>query len=113
MHALESGKEKTHKHNQIWGIVPGRGGCQKFVYVFLFCSGHSLYYIWGSKKHIKRKSPQKSRDNPLKILFMCFFLYVFSPPMEASNALNYRVWGIPAVLLRGLSGVIRANRKFE
>ena len=24
--------------------------------------------------------------------------------MEASNALNYRVWGIPAVLLRGIPG---------
>ena len=29
-----SGKEKTHKHKQICGIVPGLGGCQKVVYVF-------------------------------------------------------------------------------
>ena len=36
-----SGKEKTHKHKQICGIVPGLGGCQKFVYVFF--AGHSLW----------------------------------------------------------------------
>ena len=29
-----SGKEKTHKHKQICGIVPGLGGCQNVVYVF-------------------------------------------------------------------------------
>ena len=33
-----SGKEKTHKHKQICGIVPGLGGCQNFVYVFFFGS---------------------------------------------------------------------------
>ena len=42
-----SGKEKTHKHKQICGIVPGLGGCQNFVHV-LFFSGHSL---WGRKTH--------------------------------------------------------------
>ena len=31
-----SGKEKTHKHKQIWGIVPGLGGRQKVVYVTFF-----------------------------------------------------------------------------
>ena len=30
----------------------------------------------GEKKHIN-KNPQKSRDKPVKFLFMCFFLYVF------------------------------------
>ena len=39
-----SGKEKTHKHKQICGIVRGLGGRQNFVYVFF--SGHSL---WGRK----------------------------------------------------------------
>ena len=29
-----SGKEKTHKHKQICGIVPGLGGCRKYVCVF-------------------------------------------------------------------------------
>ena len=66
-----SGKEKTHKHKQICGIVPGLGGCQKFVYVFF--SGHSL----GGEKTHKQNSPPKSRDNPVKILFTCFVFYVF------------------------------------
>ena len=47
------------------GIVPGLGGCQKFVYVFF--SGHSL----GGEKHINKippKIPGQSREN---------FVYVF------------------------------------
>ena len=33
---------------------------------------------YGEKKHInKNPPPPKSRDNPLKILFTCFFLYEF------------------------------------
>ena len=28
------GKEQTHKHRQIWGIVPGLGGWPKYVYAF-------------------------------------------------------------------------------
>ena len=70
-------RKKTHKHKHICGIVPGMGGWQKFVYVFF--SGHSL---WGRKTH-KQNPPPKSRDNPVKILFMHFFsLCVFcrSPP---------------------------------
>ena len=35
----------------------------------------------GEKKHINKVSPPKSRDNPVKILFTCFFLYVFSLPI--------------------------------
>ena len=66
------GKKKTHKHKQIYGIVPRLGGCQKFVYVF-FLFGPSPM---GEKKHIN-KIPPKSRDNPAKIMFTCFFLYVF------------------------------------
>ena len=42
-------ERKTHK--QIRGIVPGQGGCQKFVYVFF--SGHSS---WG-KNNIPPKIP--------------------------------------------------------
>ena len=53
-----SGKDKTHKHKQICGIVPGLGGCQTFVYVFF--SGHSL---WGRKKHINKIPPRQSRGN--------------------------------------------------
>ena len=69
---LLSGKEKTHKHKQICGIVPGLGGCQKFVYAFFF----RVIPYGGEKKHIN-KIPPKFRDNPVKILFMCFVLYVF------------------------------------
>ena len=43
---LLSGKEKAHKHKQICGIVPGLGGCQKFVYVFFFGS-----FLMGEKKN--------------------------------------------------------------
>ena len=46
------------------------------VCVFFFSSGHSL---WGRKKTHKRNPPPKSRDNPVKILFTCFVLYVFFP----------------------------------
>ena len=55
---FSSGKEKTHKHKQICGIVPGLGGCQKFVYVFF--SGHSL----GGEKTHKQNSPQNPGTIP-------------------------------------------------
>ena len=70
---VNSGKEKTHKHKQICGIVPGLGGCQKFVYVFFWV------VPYGGEKHIK-KSPPKSWDNPVKILFTCFFFMCFFAP---------------------------------
>ena len=74
-------ERKTHKHKQIRGIVPGLGGCQNFVYVFF--SGHSL---WGRKTH-KQSPSKKSRDNPLKILFTCFFFmcFFFSAPTSLKN----------------------------
>ena len=59
-----SGKEKTHKHNQICGIVPGLGGCQKVVYVFFL-----RVIPYGGEKTHKQPPPKKSRDNPVKILF--------------------------------------------
>ena len=70
---LPSGKEKTHKHKQICGIVPGLGGCQKVVYVFF--SGHSL---WGRRKHINKippKIPGQSRENFVYVFF--FFMCIF------------------------------------
>ena len=64
----QSGKEKTHKHKQICGIVPGLGGCQNFVYVFFFGS-----FLMRETKHIikspPKKNPGQSREN---------FVYVFS-----------------------------------
>ena len=55
------------------GIVPGLGGCQKFVYVFFFGS-----FLMGEKKHINKippKNPGQSRENFVYVFFffMCFF----------------------------------------
>ena len=52
---LTQGKKKTHKHKQICGIVPGLGGCQKFVYVFFF----RVIPYGGEKTH-----KQNSTRNP-------------------------------------------------
>ena len=69
----------SHRHfpqsfssgKQICRSVPGLGGCQNFVYVFFFGS-----FLMG--ENIKKtKFPPKSRDNPVKNSFTCFFLYVF------------------------------------
>ena len=67
------GKKKTHKHKQICGIVPGSGWGGKKLFMCFFL-GHSL---WGRKTH-KQNPPKTSRDNPVKQLFRCFLLYVFS-----------------------------------
>ena len=64
-----SGKEKTHKHKQIWDS-PGTG----WVPAFCICVILSQSF-WG-EKHIN-KIPRKSRDNPAEILFMCFCLFCF------------------------------------
>ena len=64
-----SGKEKTYKHKQSWGIVPGLGGWQTFVSVFLGS------FRMGRKR--RNKIPRKSRDSPVNILFMCVFLRWF------------------------------------
>ena len=74
---LCSGKEKTHKHKQICGTVPGLAGCQTFVYVFF--SGHSL---WGRKKHINKippKIPGQSRENFVYVF--CSLCVFFAPYM--------------------------------
>ena len=111
-----SGKEKAHKHKQICGIVPGLGGCQKFVYVF-FGS-----FLMGEKKHIS-KIPTQSRDNPVKFLFTCFFsLCVFLAPknQDSQHMPNQPRGSFPdfssgrtlviKMITCNLSGMIRANR---
>ena len=70
-----SGKEKTHKHKQIRGIVPGLGGCQKVFYVFFFFFFFGSF-LMGERKHINKippKIPGQSRENFVYV----FFLYVF------------------------------------
>ena len=79
---IQGKKEKHINIKQIRGIVPGLGGCQKFVYVLF--GGHSL---WGRKTH-KQKSSPESRANPVKCLFMCFFLrllFSFLKQIPVSN----------------------------
>ena len=68
-----SEKEKTHKLKQICGIVPGLGGCQKVVYVFLFGS-----FLMGEKKHINKipqKIPGQSRENFVYVFFSLCVLF--------------------------------------
>ena len=62
----------AHKHKQIWGILPGLGGCPKFVYVFW---GHS---IWGEKhtSKIPPKVPGQSRE---KFVYVFFFVCCKAP----------------------------------
>ena len=66
-----SGKEKTHKHKQICGIVLGLGGWQNFVYVFF----RSFLNYEGEKTHKQNppKIPGQSRENSVYV----FSLYVF------------------------------------
>ena len=67
-----SGKEKTHKHKQSCGIVPGLGGCQKVVYVCVFF----FSFLVGEKKHIN-KIPPKIPGQSREIFVYVFVLYVF------------------------------------
>ena len=76
------GKKKHININKFAGLSRDWVGAKKLFMCF-FGS-----FLMGEKKHIN-KIPPKSRDNPVKILFMCFFLYVcFSFPnvMNASIA---------------------------
>ena len=56
--AAASRKEKTHKHKQIRGIVPGLGGCQNFVYVFF------RVIPYGGEKTHKQNPPQNPGTIP-------------------------------------------------
>ena len=91
-----AGKEKTHKHKQIRGIVPGLGGCQNVVYVLFW--GHSL---WGRKrkKHINKVPPPKkiARQSRENFVYVSFSLCVFFCRSQVSGALP---WGTTAPLKR-------------
>ena len=56
-----------HRHEQIWGIVPGLGGWQKYVYAFM---GSFLTGEKETHKQNPQKIPGQSRENiaypPLK-----------------------------------------------
>ena len=70
------GKEKTHKYKQICGIVPGLGGCQKFVYVFFWP------FLMGEKKTHKQNSSQNPGTIPGKLcLRVLFFTLTTHTPL--------------------------------
>ena len=72
-------RRETNKHKQLFGIVPEMGGGQ-----FCLCVA---FFLRGKGNHINkipRKSQEnagtvlgQSRDNCVKILFMCFLVYWF------------------------------------
>ena len=73
-------KEKTHKHKQICWIVPGLGGCQKFVLCFF------RVIPYGGEKHVNKippKIPGQSREN---FVYVFFSLCVFSLPIVVRRA---------------------------
>ena len=75
-----SGKEKTHKHKQICGIVPGVGA--NFLFIF-FGS-----FLMGEKKHKNKIPPPNPGTTPVKILFAYFFLCVFFSAGPKRGCLN-------------------------
>ena len=66
-----SGKETTHKHKQICGIVPGLGGCQNFVYVFF------RVIPYGGEKHINKIPPKIPGQSREKFVYVFYSLCVF------------------------------------
>ena len=67
-------ERRTHKHKQICGIVPGLGGCQKFVHVF-FGS-----FLMGEKKTHKQSSPQNPGTIRWTFCLSVFSLCIFFAP---------------------------------
>ena len=83
----KSGKEKTHKHKQICGIVPGLGGCQTFVYVFFF-----RVIPYGGEKTHKQNPPQNPGTIPGKFcLRVLFFMCFFRSPPKTENFQDFRL----------------------
>ena len=78
---------KRHKHKQTCGIVPGLGGRQKFVCVCVCFFFWVRVILYGGEKRIN-KIPPKSRDNPVRMLFTCSFLYVFFSLPNIDNDKN-------------------------
>ena len=72
-----SGTEKTHKHEQICGIVPGLGGRQNFVYVFF------RVIPYGGERTHKQNSPKNPGTIPwrfcLRVFSLCECVFFFAP----------------------------------
>ena len=84
LHSSFSGKDKTHKHKQICGIVPGLGGWQKFVYVLFWVIPYG-----GEETHKQNPSkiPRQSRENFVFFLFSFCVLFVSILGNSGSGAL--------------------------
>ena len=78
---LAQGKENTHKHKPIWGIVQGLGGWQACVYLFF---GGSL--LMGEKRKHINKIPENPGTIPC-IFYLCVFLLggFFAPNSRLSG----------------------------
>ena len=69
-------RKKHININKFAGLSRDWVGAKNLFYVFFF-----RVIPYGREKTHKQNSPQKSRDNPVKILFTCFFsLCVFFAP---------------------------------
>ena len=84
VHLLLSGKEKHVNINKFAGLSRDWVGAKSCLCVLF--SGHSL---WGRKKAHKHKVPQTSRDNPVKILFTCFFAPNLRYEMKSPHLVDY------------------------
>ena len=72
-HALpfRQGKKKHININKLAGLSRDWGGAKNLFMCFF------RVIPYGGEKTHKQNPPTKSRDNPVKILFTCFVLYVF------------------------------------
>ena len=71
---VESFRERrTHEHKQICGIVPGLGGCQKFMCVYRVIPG-------GGEKTHKQNSPKIPGQSRESFIYVFFSLCVSFAP---------------------------------
>ena len=71
----------TNDHKQIAGLPRDWVGAKLCLCVF-------LVFPYEGEKHINKIPPPKSRDSPVKILFTCFFLYVFFSTPKTSHDMD-------------------------
>ena len=83
-----SGKEKTHKHKQICGIVLGLGGFAKS------CSCVCGSFLMGEKEHINKIPPKIPGQFHETFVYVFFSSFAFSPPKrgDASQPGQITYW---------------------
>ena len=87
---LKSGKEKTHKHKQICGIVPGLGGVPKICLCVFFGS-----FLMGEKKHINKippKIPGQSRENFVYVFFSLCVFFARDKGQQLKGKIVFRIF---------------------